>query len=144
MRAYAADENKIYYVPPKVIASVIENSKGSRRALFIWMSSDSASRKALQDYADLEKALPGSVIAVSIDKNYGILSSFLRTIKKLPFKVLLSKPTDGQSFDTFLKKLGAKPTERYPLIILLDEENQIAQQGTIYIDNVADYLFSKK
>lgn len=141
--AAEAKEPKVYHMPPSKIQGVIEKTKGKKRALFIWKSTDRLSQLALPEYSTLEQANPGSIISISLDSNPLRLTQYLKSIGETNLKTLVVKPTTGQSLNKVLEELGVKLGTTYPLVVVLDENNTIKNQGRLYIDFVADYLLSE-
>lgn len=135
---------KIYHVPASMIKAHIEKTKGRKRVLFVWKSTDEFSRRVLPEYSTLERAKPGSVISISLDDKPLRVTKFLQSIQEETLKTLVVKKTTGDSIDDVLAELGVKPFKGYPLVITLDEDNVIQEQGKLYIDYVADYILTDK
>ncbi|MCB1592970.1 MAG: hypothetical protein KDI90_11030 [Alphaproteobacteria bacterium] len=135
---------KIYYVPPSKIMSVIEKSKGRKRALFIWKSTNGTSIDFLPEFSTLEGAKPGSIISINVDKDPVRVSKFLNSIQEKYLRTFIVKPVTGESLDASLAAMSILPAQDYPLVVLLDENNGVREQGRLFIDYVADYILSNR
>lgn len=135
---------KIYHVPPSKIKAHIEKTKGRKKVLFIWRSDDEFSRRFLPEYSTLEKASPGSVISIATDKSPTPVMKYLNSIGESHLRTLVVKRTMGDEFNSMLSDLGIKTFSEYPLVVTLDEENVVQEQGKLFVDYVADFLFTDK
>lgn len=141
-KSYSAEQ--IYNLPPRKIAQYIESTKGRRKVILIYTSWCPHCRKALPDFINLEKALPGSVIAISEDENYIDFAAFSRKLKSVPFRMIVVRQGKGPTLSEELQKFGAQPYNGYPTMILMDENNKVVSgQGNLLIDNVVTYILGK-
>lgn len=135
---------KIYHVPASKIKAHIEKTKGRKKVLFIWRSDDEFSRRFVPEYSTLEKASPGSVISIATDKSPTPVLKYLNSIGESHLKTLVVKRVMGDEFNSMLSDLGIKTFSEYPLVVTLDEENVVQEQGKLFVDYVADFLFTDK
>lgn len=139
--SYAKDtESKVYELPAQYIAKHVEATKGQKRVLLIYASWCPSCVQKMPGIMNLERAKPGSVIAVSVDDDYQDFARYVRKMKNPPFKVIVSKDSED-SLARQIKKFGVQPWEYIPQMILLDEDNQLVEQGSMEVEDVAQFLF---
>ena len=139
-RAYAAKDDKIYTLPAHYIAKHVEGTKGQKRVLMIYASWCPSCRQKMPQMMDIERAKEGSVIAVSIDENHTNFARYIRKIQSPPFKIILSKDSE-YVLEKALKPIGVKSWEYIPHIVLLDENNKVAGQGSYSPSEIAEFVF---
>ena len=136
-----AGENKVFHVPPNKLASYVLSTKGRKRVIMVWASWCPACRKKMPDYAKIEVAKPGSVIAISVDQEHRYLKKYLERSGTMPFKVIVVKRVRGEDFERALTaNIGTAGIDSYPTIILLDENNKLVSQGNISTSKVKKFL----
>ncbi len=138
------DSQKIYPLRPSRIADYIEFTKGERRVILIYASWCPYCRAKIPDMMKMERKKKGSVIAVSEDQNYEALSKYIKTLKDIPFKAILSNPKGSDTLEKALSQYGVRKWDGYPTIILLDEENKAVRQGNFSSNRIARFLFNEK
>ncbi|MCB1681246.1 MAG: hypothetical protein KDI65_04865 [Alphaproteobacteria bacterium] len=137
----AVADTSVYELPLAKILTLVDKTKGQKRVLVVWVTKNkSSARKVVGEFADLENTMPGSVLSISDDTDPLKLREFLASVPVLPYRVYRAKKATGQNINQVLRKLGGKHLDRYPWIILLDEENNIKGEGNIYMDYIVDFI----
>jgi len=138
------DSHKIYPLRPSRIADYIEFTKGQKRVLAIYVSWCPYCRNKMPDFIKMERMKKGSVIAVSEDQNYADLSKYIKTLKDIPYKVILSNPKGKDTLENALSRYGIQKWNSYPTVILLDENNKVVSQGNLSSNQIERFLFPKR
>jgi thiol-disulfide isomerase/thioredoxin len=142
--AGAKKPHKVLHMPPTKIADFVEKTAGEKRVVMVYTSWCPFCRKIMPKVMDIEKIMPGSVIAISEDEDHAQFAKYIEKYPKIPFTIFLSKPTATKTLSSvFAEQLGTKPWSGYPHFILLDAENNISGEGNFDADRLADFLLSK-
>ncbi|MCB1650916.1 MAG: TlpA family protein disulfide reductase [Alphaproteobacteria bacterium] len=129
--------DKFYYLTPAQTVEYIHSFKG-KKAVFLYASWCGYCRKAMPDLITIEKQRPGSVIAVSTDKDPKALLRYLASYPDVPFHVIALK---GETqFDNIEARLNVAPREGIPHFILIDGQNIVAASQNMGAADVADYV----
>ncbi len=152
-----AQKNKarVHQVTINKFDEYLQYTKGQRRLLYIYRSTSKPSRKRMNGIMDLERAKEGSVIAISVDNDHIKFAKYIKTyMRHTPFNILLLRAKEGVFRKMLIEKYGAskwdlggaaagakKKKSSYPVMIFIDEENNIVKQGTYDVENVAEFLF---
>lgn len=138
----AEEVREIHDLRATSIVQEIEATQGTRRVLMIYASWCPVCRQKMPYVIDIERAYPGSVIAVSIDKSYRDLERYIKQLDNLPFKIIRSK-NDQDALARRLQPFGVESWEYVPNIIFLDENNRAVEQGNLHVDYVRLFLSGK-
>lgn len=137
--AESSKETKVYNLPPKMIAEYIDKTEGHKRILLIYTSWCGYCRKKMPDIMDIERAKKGSVIAVSVDGDYGQYAKYAKKLSHAPFPLILNKGSE-RGLKKRLSAYDIKPWNGYPTIIFLDENSKAVAQGNYTVEQAAKYV----
>lgn len=91
---------------------------------------------------DLERAKRGSIIAVAVDDDHIKFAKFVKKIKgNVPYSLILNGSSELR-LEKQLGRMGIKPWEAYPSIVLLDAENNVFGQDNYTPEQMATFLFT--
>lgn len=141
VRAYAGSghNHMVSHFPPAITEKYVDASVGHKRMIMIYTSWCPYCQLKMPAVIKLEQIKPGSVIAISADKNYARFGSYIQSFDTIPFRVILNK---GREEDLYahLKKFGISEGHGYPNIILMDENNHVVAEGNLSMETVANYI----
>ncbi|MGH1456988.1 MAG: TlpA family protein disulfide reductase [Alphaproteobacteria bacterium] len=140
--SYAGQGDKIYELPSSYIAKHIDATAGTRRVVMIYASWCPYCRQKMPAMMDLERAKPGSVIAISVDESGSDFARYVKKMRDPPFELILSKDSEYKLANT-LGRFGILPWEGIPYFILLDENNIPVSQGNFDPDYIDGFLGGK-
>jgi len=141
--AQAKDEPvKVYTLPPKMIAEYIDKTAGQKRVLLIYTSWCGYCRKKMPGIMDIERSKKGSVIAVSVDDDYGAYAKYAKKLSDAPFPLILNKGRQEALIQT-LKSYNVKPWNSYPTVVFLNEKGKAVAQGNYSVEQAAKFVFDK-
>ena len=135
-----AVDDAYYSLKPEQIVTYIKRNEGQRRVVFLYASWCGYCRAAMPQMIALEQSNPGSVIAVSIDKNPQKLTDYMRKFQNVPFDIIVWNRE--QNLNAHLGRLGIKPTRGIPFAALLNEEGRIHKQGNLRTQDIIRYISS--
>ena len=87
----------------------------------------------------LERKKPGSIIALSVDRDFDAFSRYINGFDNVPFKILYFNGKN-RILNQNLAKFGIKPRKGVPDIVFLDENNKVVFQGNYDVEDVEKFL----
>jgi len=136
-----AEKAKIYSISPERIAEYIDKTAGQKRVLYIHTSWCPYCRKKMPDIMNIERKKKGSVIAVSVDEDPKKYVSYAKSLKQVPFPLIINKGNEGYLMKV-LSKYKIKKWSGYPTMIFLDDKGMAVRQGNFTVQQAAQYIMS--
>ncbi len=137
--SHAGSDDKVYKLPAHYIAKHIKTTQGQKRVLMIYASWCPSCVRKMPDIMDIERVKEGSVIAVAVDRNFSHFARYIRKLDDVPFKVIVSRDDESKLADV-LADFGVTRWEYIPNFVLLDENNNIVDQGSMDVGRVAQFI----
>ncbi|MCB1782759.1 MAG: redoxin family protein [Alphaproteobacteria bacterium] len=131
--------HKVYPLPSSIVGKYIASTKGQKRVVMIYASWCPHCVEAMPDIMDIERAKPGSVIAISVDEDHAGFARYIERFKDVPFKIIINGSPKTE-LAAVLTSFGGRAWSGVPTYYLVDENNQIVDQGTYGVDYIATYL----
>jgi len=125
-------------VNPNDLLEILQPSTGQKRVLLVYASWCPHCQTIFPKLIDIEKDYPGSVQAISMDKDIDKFKEFTKQFPNLTIDPLIWNKEFHLGIS--LGELGVNFPGFIPFIALIDQDRKTVKQGYLTVDEIKNFL----
>ena len=135
-QSFAKDHYK--EVTPDDLSEILQSNAGQKRVFLVYASWCPHCQIIFPELIDIEKDYPGSVQALSMDKNTDQFEAFTKQFPDSSIDPLIWNPEFHLGLS--LEALGVSFSGFIPFVALINEDGKAVQQGHITANEIKEFL----
>jgi len=138
MSSQSFAQNDYKEINPNDLSEILSSSTGQKRVLLVYASWCPHCQTIFPELVDIEKDYPGSVQAISMDKDINRFKAFTKQFPESPIDPLIWDTEFHLGLS--LEALGISFSGFIPFVALIDKDGKAVKQGHITTDEIKTFL----